>query len=161
MSDSSLFQSNYKRNDSSVYASGHQLADMQIVQNDIQNMVIDLDSTHSDTYGNQESADFNSHYQITGYYPLVAFDGLTGMFLGAELRPCNTYTSRNAETFLTNIVTHFSKHPCNMNVIVRVDSGFAKPVIYNFCNEKDNLFVIRLKANSRLRSEAERYIFLQ
>ena len=69
------------------------LADMQIVQTNIQNMVIDFDSTHSDTYGNQESADFNSHYQTIGYHPLVAFDGLTGMFLGVELRPSNVYTS--------------------------------------------------------------------
>ncbi|WP_313628395.1 transposase, partial [Enterococcus italicus] len=61
-----------------------QLADMQITQNNIQDMVIDLDSTHSDTYGKQENADFNSHYQTNGYHPLVAFDGLTGMFLGAE-----------------------------------------------------------------------------
>lgn len=129
---------------------------MQIAQNNIQDMVIDLDSTHSDTYGNQESADFNNHYQTNGYHPLVAFDGLTGMFLGAELRPGNVYTSRNAETFLSNIVTHFSKHPCNMNSMVRGDSGFAKPEIYNFCNENDIRFVIRLKANSRLRSEAER-----
>lgn len=135
-----------------------QLADMQIAQNNIQDMVIDLDSTHSDTYGNQESADFNNHYQTNGYHPLVAFDGLTGMFLGAELRPGNVYTSKNAETFLTNIVTHFSKHPCNMNSMVRGDSGFAKPEIYNFCNENDIRFVIRLKANSRLRSEAERYV---
>ncbi len=135
-----------------------QLADMQIAQNNIQDMVIDLDSTHSDTYGNQESTDFNNHYQTNGYHPLVAFDGLTGMFLGAELRPGNVYTSRNAETFLSNIVTHFSKHPCNMNSMVRGDSGFAKPEIYNFCNENDIRFVIRLKANSRLRSEAERYV---
>ncbi|MFD2728658.1 transposase, partial [Enterococcus camelliae] len=100
----------------------------------------------------------NNHYQTNGYHPLVAFDGLTGMFLGAELRPGNVYTSKNAETFLTNIVTHFSKHPCNMNSMVRGDSGFAKPEIYNFCNENDIRFVIRLKANSRLRSEAERYV---
>lgn len=43
-----------------------QLADMQIAQNNVQDMVIDLDSTHSDTYGNQESADFNNHYQTNG-----------------------------------------------------------------------------------------------
>ena len=107
------------------------LAGRQIVQNNSQNMVIDLDSTHSDTYGNQESADFNSHYQTIGYYPLVAFDSLTGMFLGAELRPGNFYTSRNAETFLTKIVTHFLKHPCNMNVMVRGDSGFTKRISFS------------------------------
>lgn len=42
---------------------------------------LDLDSTHSDTYGNQEEAAYNGHYGTTGYHPLVAFDGLTGDFL--------------------------------------------------------------------------------
>lgn len=44
-------------------------------------MILDLDSTHSDTFGNQEMTDYNAHYQTTGYHPLVAFDGLTGTFL--------------------------------------------------------------------------------
>lgn len=41
-------------------------------------MIFDLDSTHSDTFGNQEMTDYNAHYQTTGYHPLVAFDGATG-----------------------------------------------------------------------------------
>lgn len=45
---------------------------------------LDLDSTHSDTYGNQEEAAYNGHYGTTGYHPLVAFDGLTGDFLKAN-----------------------------------------------------------------------------
>lgn len=44
-------------------------------------MIFDLDSTHSDTYGKQERTDYNAHYQTNGYHPLVAFDGLTGDFL--------------------------------------------------------------------------------
>jgi len=39
-----------------------------------------------------------------------------------------------------------------MNIMVRGDSGFSKPEIYNFCNENDIRFVILLKANCRLRS---------
>jgi len=40
-------------------------------------MIIDLDSTHSDTFGNQEQKVYNSHYRIKGYHLLVAFDDLT------------------------------------------------------------------------------------
>ena len=36
-------------------------------------MIFDLDSTHSDTFGNQEKSDYNAHYQTNGYHPLVAF----------------------------------------------------------------------------------------
>ena len=57
-------------------------------------LIIDLDSTHSDTFGNQEATNFNAHYGTNGYHPLVAFDGLTGDFLKAELRSGNVYTSK-------------------------------------------------------------------
>jgi len=56
-------------------------------------MIIDVDSTHSDTFGDQNEATYNSHYSSVGFHPLVAFDGLSGMFLGAQLRPGNVYTS--------------------------------------------------------------------
>ena len=35
-------------------------------------MIFDLDSTHSDTFGNQENSDYNAHYQMNGYHPLNA-----------------------------------------------------------------------------------------
>ncbi len=43
-------------------------------------LFIGLDSTHSDTYGDQESSSYNTHYSTMGFHPLVAFDGATGDF---------------------------------------------------------------------------------
>ena len=50
------------------------------------NLIIDLDSTHSDTFGNQEQTAYNAHYGTNGYHPLVAFDGVTGDFFGGLIR---------------------------------------------------------------------------
>ncbi len=41
-------------------------------------VIFDLDSTHADTYGEQESTAYNAHYGTVGFHPLVAFDGVTG-----------------------------------------------------------------------------------
>ncbi len=49
-------------------------------QKSIDTLVIDLDSTHCDTFGKQEGSAFNNHYQTFGYHPLVAFDAVTGLF---------------------------------------------------------------------------------
>ena len=65
----------------------------RLIRNDTE-LIIDVDSTHSDTFGRQEQTDYNAHYQTYGYHPLVAFDGLTGDFLKAELRSGNQYTSK-------------------------------------------------------------------
>jgi len=88
-------------------------------------IIIDLDSTHSDTFGNQEGTNYNAHYQTNGYHPLVAFDGLTGDFLKAELRSGNVYTSNGVRDFLRPLLNHYSQQlPCT-TILVRGDSGFA------------------------------------
>lgn len=84
---------------------------------------LDLDSTHSDTYGNQEEAAYNGHYGTTGYHPLVAFDGLTGDFLKAELRPGNVYAAceaRGSSSSATSMSSPTSRSPCRRN-------GYSKP----------------------------------
>jgi hypothetical protein len=69
-------------------------------------IIFDLDSTHSDTYGNQESAAYNAHYGTVGFHPLVAFDGVTGDFLKAKLRPGNVYTSNGVVEFIQPLIEH-------------------------------------------------------
>lgn len=44
-------------------------------------IIIDLDSTHSDAYRKQEDSTFNTHYRAEGFHPLVAFDILSGILL--------------------------------------------------------------------------------
>lgn len=51
-------------------------------------LFINLDSTHSDTYGDQESSSYNTHYRTMGFHPLVAFDGATGDFGTAPSGKC-------------------------------------------------------------------------
>ena len=41
-------------------------------------VILDLDSTLLDAYGNQEGRAFNFHYQSHGYHPLACYDGITG-----------------------------------------------------------------------------------
>jgi len=130
------------------------LNDLYYRQTKPQEMVVDLDSTHSDTFGKQEDANFNAHYGTSGFHPLVAFDGLTGMFLGAKLRPGNLYTSNGAEDFLEPILEQAQSLPDMKRVLVRADSGFAKPAIYDLCQEKEVHFLIRLKSNAILKDKA-------
>jgi hypothetical protein len=71
--------------------------------------LIDLDSTNCETYRNQYGFRYNFHYSANGYHPLVAFDGLTGDFLKAELRAANVYTLRQITRFLSPILSRYSK----------------------------------------------------
>ena len=44
------------------------------------------------------------------------------------------------------------------SILVRGDSGFATPELYNLCEAYDSFFVIRLKANRNLSQLAESFI---
>lgn len=120
-------------------------------------LIFDLDSTHSDTYGNQESVAYNSHYGTIGYHPLVAFDGVTGDFLKASLRPGNVYTSNGVVEFIQPLIEHSNEKFPETSLFVRGDSGFAVPALYDLCEKESVYYVIRLKSNATLQQIAKEY----
>ena len=128
------------------------------IQRNATEMVLDLDSTYCDTYGDQEETAFNAHYQTTGYHPLVAFDGLTKDFLKAELRSGNTYCSTGIADFLNPLLEHYNQTVPITAILIRAESGFATPELYDLCEEKEHQYVIRLKRNARLFKIAEQFV---
>jgi hypothetical protein len=120
-------------------------------------LIIDLDSTHSDTYGHQESAAYNSHYGTVGFHPLVAFDGVTGDFSKAKLRPGNVYTSTGVMDFIQPLIEHYNETFPGTSLFVRGDSGFAVPALYELCEKESVYYVIRLKSNAQLQKIAKGY----
>jgi len=122
-----------------------------------QSLFIDLDSTHSDTYGNQEDSSYNSHYGTMGFHPLVAFDGATGDFLKAKLRPGNVYTSNGVVEFIQPLIEHYNEKFPETTLFLRGDSGFAVPALYELCEKESVFYIIRLKSNAILRNIANEY----
>jgi len=118
-------------------------------------LIFDLDSTHSDTYGDQEAAAFNTHYGTVGFHPLVAFDGVTGDFLKAKLRPGNVYTSNGVVDFIQPLIEHYNEKFPETTPFLRGDSGFAVPALYDLCEKESVYYVIRLKSNANLQRIAD------
>lgn len=118
-------------------------------------LIFDLDSTHSDTYGDQEAAAFNTHYGTVGFHPLVAFDGVTGDFLKAKLRPGNVYTSNGVVDFIQPLIEHYNEKFPETTPFLRGDSGFAVPALYDLCERESVYYVIRLKSNAILQRIAD------
>lgn len=121
-------------------------------------LLLDLDSTHSDTYGDQESSSYNAHYGTMGFHPLVAFDGATGDFLKAKLRPGNVYTSNGVVEFIQPLIEHYNETFPETSLFLRGDSGFAVPGLYDLCEKESVYYIIRLKSNAQLQRLAEEYL---
>ncbi|GFH43078.1 hypothetical protein Hs30E_16290 [Lactococcus hodotermopsidis] len=96
-----------------------------------------MDTTHSDTFGKQEFADYNPHYGGMGFQPKLAFDA-NGFCLGAMLCKGSEYSSTNIVDFVKPIIQFLKKECGIQTIIIRGDSGFATPDLYDFC-EKENI----------------------
>ena len=103
-------------------------------------LIFDLDSTHLDAYGHQGSISYNAYYRTVGFHPLVAFDGITGDFLKASLRSGNVYTSNGVVEFIQPLIEHYNEKFLETSLLVRGDSGFAVPDLYEICEK--NLLII-------------------
>ena len=117
-------------------------------------ILLDLDSTLLDTYGNQEGEDFNFHYQSHGYHPLVCYDGITGDLLKIQLRDGSDYSSTGVEDFLQPLLDEFLNDYPDIPLLLRGDSGFTKPELYEQCETNGVSYVIRLKQSEPLRKMA-------
>ncbi len=67
-------------------------------------ILIDADSTKTDTYGNLEGSSWIHHYKQTGYHPFVVNEYNTGALVGAWLRPGNAYSADEHEASLDEVL---------------------------------------------------------
>lgn len=116
-----------------------------------QHVLFDLDSTLLATYGKQENAAFNYHYQANGYHPLLCFDGMTGDLLKVELRPGAMYCSNGAAAFMKPLLEEYQLKYPDIALFLRGDSGFATDELYALCESNSTSYAIRLKENAVLK----------
>jgi len=117
--------------------------------------IFDVDSSGFTAYGKQEGAVYNAHYGQQGFHPLFCFDGLTGDCLKAELRPGNVYTSRDVASFMKPLFYRYEALAPGAFILVRGDSGFSVPELYELIEAQKKHYIIRLKSNARLQALAQ------
>ena len=140
------------------------LMQFELIQQELRRMIysikkpeqilIDIDSTLFSAYGAQEGKSFNAHYREQGFHPLLAYDGLTGDLLKAQLRPGSAYTSKGAHTFLKPLLLEFLHDYPEIPIYLRGDSGFADVILYETLESNGVSYTIRLKENGKLRKLA-------
>lgn len=117
-------------------------------------VLMDLDSTLLNTYGNQEGEGFNFHYNAHGYHPILCYDGLTGDLLKAELRDGSVYSSNGVNEFMQSLLEEYQNDYKDTKLYLRGDSGFAIPELFKQCETNGVSYAVRLKANKILYSLA-------
>ena len=113
-------------------------------------VILDMDSSESPVHGEQEGASYNGHFGSMCYHPLFVFN-LFGDCEGAMLRAGNVHSARNWRQVLGPILSRYAA--TGLRRYFRADAAFAKPDIYEYLEERQVLYAIRLPGNEVLQRE--------
>jgi hypothetical protein len=107
-------------------------------------IILDMDSSESPVYGEQEGATYNGHFETVCYHPLFLFNEF-GDCEGAIPRPGNVHSAERWREVLEPIVERYKKR--GIRLLFRADAAFAKPEVYDYLEPRDIGYAIRLPAN--------------
>jgi Transposase DDE domain group 1 len=113
-------------------------------------IVLDMDSSESPTYGEQEGSAYNGHFGCTCYHPLFVFNQL-GDLERCALRSGNVHSAAGWRGVLEPVVARYrgTVNRCYF----RGDAAFANPEIYEFLEAEGYGYAIRLPTNPVLQGK--------
>lgn len=121
-------------------------------------IILDFDTTDDPAYGGQQLVLFNGFYEQYMYHPLVLFEGHTGHLLSCLLRRGNAPGAECADEMLTNVTDRLmSKFPY-AKFLLRGDSAFGVPVLYDICEDRGIQYLLGIKGNSVLKKKTQRLL---
>ena len=109
--------------------------------------MLDMDSSVSPTFGEQESTAYNGHFGCTCYHPLFVFNQF-GDLERCALRPGNVHSAHGWRDVLVPVVERYKERA--IRLYFRGDAAFASPEIYDYLEAEGMLYAIRLPANKVL-----------
>ena len=115
-------------------------------------LTLDMDSSVSETYGEQEGTAYNGHFACTCYHPLFCFNQF-GDVEGTLLREGNVHSAKDWRAVLERIVARYQGR--NLRRYFRADAAFAQPELYEYLEAEGFEYAIRLPANDALYRDIE------
>ena len=107
-------------------------------------IVLDMDSSVSPTFSDQEGTAYNGHFSCSCYHPLFVFNQF-GDLERCALRPGNVHSAHNWRDVLEPVVIRYRDR--KLRRYFRADAAFAMPQVYDFLESEGFSYAIRLPAN--------------
>ncbi len=107
-------------------------------------IILDIDSSESPTWGEQEGSAWNGHFRRSCYHPLFVFNQF-GDLERCLLRPGNVHSAEGWRAVLEPVIVRYRGR--RLALYFRGDAAFAKPEVYELLEAEDIGYAIRLPAN--------------
>lgn len=162
----SRFENTPRRAD--LYRMTDALADVVIghhqrrLRGKVRRITVDMDQTDDPTYGQQELAFYNGHYESWCYLPVVvklSFGQETEQYVvGVVLRPGNASASAGTIPILWRLFAKLRRAFPRAKLRVRLDAGYATPEIFDFLEAEDTEYLVAMAKNARLSPRGKRLL---
>lgn len=114
-------------------------------------IVLDMDHSEDATHGQQELAFYNHHYGHHCYLPLFLFEGLSGKFITAVLRPGKRPTGAENAAIIKRVLRLIRNHWPDTHIVLRGDAHFSTPELMALRDTDPHLdFIFGLAGNKLL-----------
>ena len=110
-------------------------------------LILDLDSSQSETYGDQQGSAYNGYFECTCYHPLFLFNQL-GDLERALLRRGNHNSAKFWRRVLLPVIERYRDR--DIPKYFGGDAAFAIPALYCVLEEERFQYTIRIPANDVL-----------
>jgi len=118
----------------------------------LRELILDMDSSVSEIYGEQEGSAYNGHFGCTCYHPLFLFNQF-GDLEHAMLRRGNKASAKYWRRVLLPVIERY--RGCDIPKFFRGDAAFAIPALYRLLEKEGYRYAIRIKSNAVLEREIE------
>jgi hypothetical protein len=115
-------------------------------------IILDMDSSVSPTYGNQEGSAYNGYFECTCYHPLFCFNQY-GDMERTLLRNGNVHSADDWKSVLEPVIARYRGY--DILRFFRGDAGFADPHVYRYLEAEGYFYAIRLIPNQNLYRKIE------
>jgi hypothetical protein len=118
----------------------------------MEELILDMDSSESPTYGEQDGSTFNGHFDCTCYHPLFVFNQF-GDLERCQLREGNVHSADGWQKVLGPVVARY--RDVKMPKYFRGDAAFAQPEVYEYLEAEGYSYVIRIPNNDVLLEQTD------
>ena len=121
-------------------------------------ITLDIDPSEARTYGQQELAFFNGHYDSYMYFPQFVCDAKSRFLLASVLRPGKVSAAQGAVLLLARLVQRLRAEWPKIRIYVRADSNFAEPHLLNWLEEEGIAYTIGIGQNKALEALSAEFV---
>jgi len=122
-------------------------------------IVLDLDHSEDEAYGQQEQIFYNAHYGGYCYLPLLIFEGLSGKLITAALRPGKRPTGAENAAIAKRVLKRLRAAWPTTHIVLRGDGHFANPELMQLALDTPHTdFLFGLAGNRVLSPMAQPFL---